>query len=206
MRNRQDSTIGSGFRLRAWRVVMAAGLALALAACSRPVHWHGADLEGAGYGQAWELTDSDGKPSHLQDYHGQVVLIYFGYTRCPDMCPMTLGHLRDTLAKLDPAEARQVRVLFVTVDPEHDTPAVMREYVANFGPRFTGLTGSQAAVDGAAKAFKVFAEKKGDAQGAPFEHAGFVFALDRTGQTRVLYGPDTPAADMATDIKLLLSS
>jgi len=182
---------------------LALGLAALTPACTPATPpFHGADLSGADYGQHWQLTDSEGQSRSLADYRGQVLLIYFGFTHCPDICPVTLGHLRDTVKTLGPA-AEQVRVLFVTVDAEHDTPAVLHDYLRNFGPRFTGLTGSTAALAAAAKDFKVYAEKKGE---VGFEHAGFVYALDRQGKPRVLYGPDASAGDIAEDVQRLLKS
>lgn len=180
--------------------VLTVGLAAACTPATPP--FHGADLSGASYGQQWALIDSDQQPRSLANYQGQVLLIYFGFIHCPDICPVTLGHLRDTLQVLGP-QADQVRVLFVTVDAEHDTPAALHEYLSGFGPRFTGLTGSAAALAAAAKDFKVYAEKKGEVN---FEHAGFVYAMDRQGKPRILFGPDATPRDMAEDVRRLLSS
>lgn len=184
--------------------VPALALVLGLAAC-QPAGppWHGADLSGADYGQKWALTDDDGKPRTLADYRGKVVLVYFGFTHCPDICPQTLGHLRDVLAILGPG-ADDVRVLFVTVDAEHDTPEVLHNYVKAIDRRFIGLSGSAPALELAARDFKVYARKKADAPGISFEHAGFVYALDRQGKPRVLFGPEVGAQDMAADTARLL--
>ncbi|MDE3010412.1 MAG: SCO family protein [Pseudomonadota bacterium] len=197
----------AGLRLAASlpRQLVLAG-ALLLAACqpaSPP--FHGADISGAEYGQKWQLNDTEGKPRTLADYHGQVLLVYFGFTHCPDICPVTLGHLQSALQQLGPA-AEQVRVLFVTVDAENDTVAALHDYLAHFGPRFIGLTGSADALAAAARDFRVYAQKLGSDKGIAFEHAGFVYALDRQGKPRVLYGPEVPAQDISADLKRLLGS
>ena len=177
-----------------------AGLLL-LGACqssSRP--FHGADLGGAQYGQTWTLIDGNGKNRTLGDYRGEVLLVYFGFTHCPDVCPLTLGHLQSALTSLG-AEQDRARVLFITVDAENETPAAMRDYLMPFGPRFTGLSGNAEALSAAAKDFKVYAARKGTAS---FEHAGFIFAFDPKGRARVLSGPEVPPADIAADVLRLL--
>ena len=189
-----------------WRALALVLLcALGLAACHPAVvPFQGVDIQGAGYGQKWALQDQDGQPRTLADYRGKVLLFYFGFTQCPDICPVTLGHLKSTMGLLG-AEATQVRTLFVTVDPDADTAPVLKAYLAGFGPGFVGLTGSPAALDAAAKDFRVYAKRKGEAANAGFEHAGFVYVLDRKGAPRLLYGPEATPAAMAADLKRLLA-
>lgn len=178
-------------------------LGLLVTACTpAPPAWHGTDLTGAPYGQAWHLVDQDGHARTQADYRGQVALVYFGFTHCPDVCPTTLNHLKQALARLTPAQQGAVRVLFVTVD-EADTPPVLKAWLAGYGPAFQGLTGNQAALETAAKDFRVYAQRQ--ASGAGFEHAGFVYALDPAGHPRVLYAPDADPAGIAADVTGLLA-
>jgi protein SCO1/2 len=181
-------------------------VAAALPACSpqRPT-FHGADITGSTYGQVWHLLDGTGKTRTLADYRGEVLLVYFGYTHCPDICPATLGNLRTTLGQLG-ERSSQVRVLFITVDAENDTPLALQTYLLPFGPRFTGLSGSEAALADAARDFKAYAAKKSSAAaGSSFEHAGFVYALDRKGAARILYGPESTPEDITADVRRLLT-
>lgn len=179
------------------------GLGAGLSACERraPLALHGVDISGAPYGQHWRLQDQTGAERSPADFRGLIQLFYFGFTQCPDICPATLGHLRQTLTLLGPA-ANEVRVLFVTVDGQTDRPAVLQEYLKPFGAAFIGLTGSDSALQDVAKDFRVYARRKEG--GAGFEHAGFVYAFDRSNRPRVLYGPDATPQAMADDIRLLL--
>ena len=187
------------------RLVAALVAGLLLAACSpNQLPFKGADITGSGYGQTWKLIDGTGQQRGVTDYQGKVLLVYFGFTHCPDICPATLGHLKDVLRLLGD-KADQTQVLFVTVDAENDTPTALAKYLESFGPHFTGLSGSAAALEAAAKDFRVYAKNTSAGQGVAFEHAGFVYALDRQGKPRVLYGPETPPQDIASDVSRLLS-
>jgi protein SCO1/2 len=194
-----------GHRPRSRALALATSALFFLAGCQPPsAPFHGADLTGAEYGQHWQLIDDRGKPRTLTDYRGQVLLVYFGFTHCPDVCPATLAHLHSALDLLG-ADGGQVRALFVTVDADADTPAALHAYLAPFGTQFTGLTGSAEALAAAAKDFKVYAARKADGStGGSFEHAGFVYALDGKGRPRVLYDPSSTPQDMADDVRRLL--
>lgn len=182
-------------------------LALTVFACSSDVRpFHGVDITGASYGQQWRLQDQDKASRSAQDYRGTWLLVYFGFTQCPDVCPLTLSHLRTALTGLG-KDASQVRVLFVTVDAENDTPEVMKTYLEPFGTRFTGLTGDAKALDLAAKDFRVYAARKQNgAPGGAFEHAGFVYLLDPQGKPRLLYGPDATPENVAEDLRRLIAT
>ncbi len=183
--------------------LLAVTAALLLSACQpESTPYFGVDIKGAGYGQQWALIDQNGQPRTPADFRGKLQLFYFGFTQCPDICPVTLGHLKSALTLLGP-QRDQVRALFVTVDAVTDTPAVLKSYLAGFGPDFIGLTGTQTALAAAAKDFRVYSKRK-EGSGASFEHAGFVYLLDRTGAPRLLYGPEATPAGMASDFKRLL--
>src|SRR5699024_2301506 len=120
----------------------AIGLIGSLAACSGGKNWETSNITGMMPDLAFTLTDDNGQTVHADKYGGKVRLVYFGYTHCPDICPITLGHLAAALRTLGPA-AKNVRVLFVSVDPKRDTLSLLKTYTKAFGPQFVGLTGTQ---------------------------------------------------------------
>ena len=143
----------------------------------------------AGIGGPFTLLDGDGKAVTQDDYAGEPTLVFFGYTHCPDVCPTTLDAISQTLKALGPG--KPVRALFITLDPERDTPAVMKDYVSSFDPRIVGLTGSQAEVDKVAREYRVYAKKvpTGDG-GYSVDHTGVVYLMDRKGNFVESFNPD----------------
>ena len=132
------------------------GLALLLAACGdEGPKFQLTDVTGATFGRDIQLTDHNGKPRTLADFRGKVVVVFFGYTHCPDFCPATLAELAAVASELG-GDAGRMQVLFITVDPERDTPAVLSKYVPAFNPGFLGLRGDAEATTRTAKDFKVF--------------------------------------------------
>lgn len=181
-------------------------LAAVLAACSPDAPtFRSTDITGADFGKSLALTGHDGKPRTLEDFRGKVVVLFFGFTHCPDICPTTLADMAAVLKKLGPDAAR-VQVLFVTVDPERDTPEVLAKYVPAFDPAFLGLTGDLAATQRAAKEFKIFYEKRpGGAPGAySVDHSAQSYVLDAKGQLRLFVRHDRIAQDLADDLRTLL--
>jgi protein SCO1 len=164
------------------------------------------DITGAGYGTELSLTDHNGKPRTLADFRGKVVVLFFGYTHCPDVCPTTLSELSQVMELLGP-DADRVQVLFVTVDPERDTPAVLAKYVTAFDPRFLGLYGDAAATRRTAREFKVFYEKReGSAPGQyTMDHSAGTYVIDTKGRLRLFVGYGKAGADLAQDIRTLLN-
>ncbi|RYB07906.1 SCO family protein [Lichenibacterium ramalinae] len=142
-----------------------------------------------GIGGPFALVDGDGRAVTQADVAGQPMLVFFGYTHCPDVCPTTLDAISQTLKALGPDG--KVRALFITLDPERDTPAVMKDYVSSFDPRILGLTGSQAAVDKVAREYRVYAKKvpTGDG-GYSVDHTGVVYLMDRKGNFVESFNPD----------------
>ena len=190
-------------------LVLALGALLAplLAGCnSGKPQFKNTDITGADYAKGFALTDHTGKPRTLADYQGKVVSIFFGFTFCPDACPGALAEMREVMEKLGPA-AKEVQVLFVTVDPERDTQELLSKYVPAFHPSFIGLRGSVAEVTKAAKDFKVFfAKVPGKTPGSyTVDHTTGSYVFDQQGRVRLFVRHGQPVEGLLGDIKLLLA-
>ena len=175
-----------------------------LAGCEGQPKFKSTDITGADYGKTLELTDHNGKPRHLQDFRGKAVVLFFGFTRCPDVCPTTLADTAQVLKTLGPV-ADRVQVLMVTVDPERDKPDVLKSYVTTFNPGFLGLYGDEDATRRAAKEFKVYFEKRKEGDDYTMDHSGQSYVLDPQGRLRLLVRPDRIPSDLAADLKTILS-
>ncbi len=185
---------------------LVAGLAMGLAACGpQAPSFKASDVTGADVGRDFSLTDFNGQRRTLADFRGKVVVIFFGYTHCPDVCPTTLAQLSETMQRLG-ADADRVQVLFVTVDPERDTPAVLAKYVPAFDKRFLGLYGTAGETAATAKAFKVIYEKvPGSAPGDyTMDHSAGTYLYDPEGRLRVFVGYGQGADVFTHDIRELL--
>ncbi len=135
----------------------------------------------AAVGGPFHLTDQNGKPFSDQDMKGRPFLVFFGFTHCPDICPTTLFEISQVLRKLGPS-ANRTGALFITVDPERDTPAVLKDYLSNFDPHLRGLTGDQASIDAATKAYRVYAKKVPLENGDyTMDHTAIVYLMDKNG-------------------------
>lgn len=158
----------------------------------------------------FQLVDHDGQRVRLADYRGTALLIFFGYTHCPDVCPLTLQKLSRVLGSMgDAADTSDVRVLLVTVDPERDTPEALAEYARRFGPFATGLTGDPEALAEMRSAYGVFAEPSppgAEHRGMEMSHTSRVFGIDRDGEIRVLLPMDAGDEAIARDIEILIRS
>lgn len=187
---------------------LAAGVLLgALLACTpdpAPLTFKATDISGASFGQPFTLTGQDGRPHALGDYRGKAVALFFGYTHCPDICPTTMLEYQQVM-KLLGKEADRVQVLFVSLDPQRDTPPVLAGYVPFFDKRFMGLTGTPAQIDKVAASFKVVAQRQPRADGSyTVDHSAGSYLFDREGQLRVYVPYGTPARDVAHDLQQLL--
>lgn len=153
------------------------------------------------------LTGPDNVPVQLSDFSDKLVLIYFGYTFCPDVCPTTMADLGRVQRAVDDA-GDQVQVIMVSVDPERDTPEQLAEYVAHFHPTFVGLTGDKAEIDAAAGEFGVFYERHEGtaASGYLVDHTARVFVVDRDGKYALSFAYGTAVDDIVSDLRLLLNS
>jgi len=163
------------------------------------------DVTGTSYGRDFQLVDHNGKPRTLADYHGKAVVMFFGYTQCPDVCPTTLAELAEAMKRLGP-DADRVQVLFVTVDPERDTPDLLSKYVPAFDPRFVGLYGDADATARTAKEFKIIYQKQpGQTPGTyTMDHSAGTFVFDPNGKLRVYVGYGQGADVFAHDLRELL--
>ena len=174
-------------------------LALLLAGCSKP-GWHMTDISGGMPKLDFQMT-ADGKPVTAQDFRGKVVALYFGYTHCPDVCPATLANLTEMLGKVGSPD---VRLLFVTVDPDRDTDAVMTDYAKAFSPQVVGLRATPNELANLGRTYRVAYDVK---QGPPYEvtHSNAVFFFDREGRARLVTTDTTDTTAMAEDVKKLLN-
>ena len=188
---------------------LAAAGALALSGCERmapPHHFNAIDLTGAKYAQGLALPDFDGRPRTLADFKGKVVVVFFGYTQCPDACPTTMAELSGILKTLGP-DASKVQVLFVTVDPSRDTPALLKNYVANFRPDFIALRGDETQTQQVIKDFKLIVQKVPDKTPDSYtiDHTAGSYVFDPEGRIRLFASQSLEPALLTDDIKALLA-
>ncbi|TFW25259.1 SCO family protein [Duganella callida] len=164
------------------------------------------DLTGAAFGRDFALTDHNGQPRTMADFKGKVVIMFFGYTQCPDVCPTTMAEMSEVMKQLGP-QADQVQVLFVTIDPERDTQKLLAEYVPAFDKRFLGLYGTAEQTAAVGKEFKVLYNKvPGKEPGSySMDHTAASYVFDKQGKLRLLLRPGQPTASTVHDLKLLLS-
>ena len=163
------------------------------------------DITGADFGKAFTLTDHNGKPRSLEDFRGQVVVMFFGFTHCPDVCPTTLAELAGAVRKLGP-EGEKVQVLLVTVDPQRDTAELLAKYVTAFNAKFLALRGSADETARVAKEFKVIYQKVADpgTENYAMDHSAGSYIFDRQGRLRLYVSYGRGADVFAHDIDLLL--
>ena len=160
-------------------------------------------------GGPFTLTDQNGKAVTDQDYRGRFMLVYFGYTFCPDICPLGLQTIAQALDELPPELQERIVPIFITIDPARDTVAVMKDYVAGFDPRLIGLTGSEAEIAQAVRAYRVYASKAATtaADGSYLvDHSTFTFLMDGNGQYVTHFGHDTTSDEMAQKLKELVGA
>lgn len=179
-------------------------VALLLGACS-PATFNNVDITGANYANEFSLTDHTGVRRTLADYRGKVVVIFFGFTQCPDVCPTTMQEMVEVRRALG-KQADDVQMLFVTVDPERDTREVLAQYVPGFDPSFVGLYGTREEIARTAKQFKVFYQKvPGKTETAyTIDHTAGSYVIDKTGQPRLFLKHNQGAAPIVADLRRLL--
>jgi protein SCO1 len=191
------------------RLLIALSACVALAAgCERgDGSFRSTDITGAAFGKDFALTDHKGARRSLADFKGKVVVLFFGYTHCPDVCPTTLAELGTAMKKLGPA-ADQVQVLLVTVDPERDTPDILGSYVTAFDPRFLALRGDAAQTQEVAREFKVIYQKVTGKVAANYtmDHSAGTYIFDPEGRLRLYVGYGQGSDTFAHDIGRLLAA
>ena len=185
-------------------------LSLLLAACERPAKpsFSGSEITGAAFGQHLALFDHDKRAVTLETFKGKLVVLFFGYTHCPDVCPTTLADMDAALRSLPREAASKVQVLFVTVDPERDTPEVLKAYVPYFNPGFLGLYGTPAEVARVAKEFRVVYRRHVEPGASDYliDHSAGSYVLDGQGRPRLYLPYGHPAEAIAADLLALLGA
>jgi protein SCO1/2 len=163
------------------------------------------DISGADFGKGFELTDASGKPTTLADFKGKVVVLFFGFTHCPDVCPGTLAELALVKKQLG-TDGDRMQVVFVTLDPERDRPEILKEYVPAFDPTFVGLYGDAEAIARTAKDFKVYYKKVPGSSPDTYtlDHTAAAFVFDPRGRLRLFSSFGQGPEALAHDIRLLL--
>ncbi len=165
--------------------------------------FRGMDITGASYGRDFRLRDPDGRERTLADFRGKAVLLYFGFTQCPDVCPTALSRAVEARRLLGP-EGERLQVIFVTLDPERDVAAVLRDYTAAFDPTFLGLTGDPQGTRETADDFKVYYRKVPTGGSYTMDHSTLSYAFDPQGRLRLALRHEQNAQDYAHDLRLLL--
>jgi len=178
----------------------------ALTGCDRSPPFAGIDITGADYAQAFRLTDHTGQTRRLEDFRGQVVVLFFGFTQCPDVCPTTLTELAQAKALLG-EQGQKVQGLFVSIDPERDTPALMRDYLASFDPTFLALYAAPDELPALAQSFKIYYKKVPGATPTSYtmDHSALSYVYDTQGRLRLAHRYGSGAEALAGDVRRLLA-
>jgi protein SCO1 len=187
--------------------ILLLSLVMLLAGCSeQAAHFNSTDVTGADWGRDIHLNDATGKPRQLADFKGKAVVLFFGYTQCPDICPTTMSKLREVMKALGD-DANRVQVLFVTLDPERDTPALLTQYVPSFDARFLGLYASVDTTKATAKDFRIFFEKVAGTKPGSYtiDHTAGLYTFDPQGRLRLFVRDGDTAANITADLKTLLA-
>lgn len=194
------------------RLALISMAALLLAGCDKPGAGGGAsfkavDITGAEYARELSLQDPDGKTRTLGDFKGKVTVVFFGYTQCPDVCPTTMAELAQVKQSLG-ADGERIQGVFVTVDPERDTPELLKAYMGSFDPSFVALRGTPEQTSATAKEFKVFyAKVPGKAEGTyTMDHTAGSYVFDAAGKVRLFVRYGSGADALAADLKTLLAA
>ena len=190
------------------RAFLLVAVAMALAACDRLVKpaFNAVDITGAELGGDFSLTDHNGRKVSLADFRGRAVAIFFGFTQCPDVCPTTLSDMAKVMKLLGP-DASRVQVLFVTVDPERDTPELLKAYVPQFNPGFLGLYGDAEATAKVARDFKIYVQKRPTGKPGQYtiDHSAQTLVFDANGKVRLFLNYGMEPEKIAADLKALLN-
>lgn len=178
-----------------------------LRGCGKDGAWklHGIDLTGNDYAKDFQLVDHHGTPRTLADFRGKAVMVFFGFTQCPDVCPTSLARALEIKQRLGD-QANQLQVLFVTLDPERDSPQILAAYMDAFDPSFLALRPDPERTRETAKAFKVFFQKVPMRDGYTIDHSALTYVYDRAGRLRLAFKHEASAADCADDLRHLLAT
>lgn len=195
--------------MRGWVAAVWAAAMLALTGCqpAQPPAFQATDITGATFARDFRLTDHNGRPRTLEDFRGKVVAVFFGYTHCPDVCPTTLSDFAAAL-KLLGREADRVQVIFVTLDPQRDTPQLLKQFVPAFNPSFLGMYTDAATLKRLAKEYKVVYQKTSikAADDYLIDHSAGTYIYDPKGHLRLLMPYGSGPEVIAHDLRLLLAT
>lgn len=185
-------------------IALLVGLVIFISGCSQGT-FKATDITGADFAKGFELTGHDGKRYTLESFKGKVVLIFFGYTQCPDVCPTALSRFAAVANELG-EDAERMQVLFVSVDPERDTPELLKQYVPAFNPRFLGLYGNAETTARTAKDFKVIYQKQPGKTDSTYtiDHFAGTYVFDKAGRVRLFLRHEAAVEDVVHDVRLLL--
>jgi protein SCO1/2 len=161
------------------------------------------DITGANIGPDYQLLYSDGKPASLRDFKGKYVMLFFGFTQCPDVCPTTLARATE-IKRLLGADGDKLQVVFVTVDPERDTGPLLAEYMRAFDPSFVAVRGNLEQTAKAAKDFKIFYRKVPSGSSYTMDHTALTYVFDANGKIRLAVKHEHTAQQVAADVRLLM--
>lgn len=188
------------------RRLLLAVVAFLLAGCTPQKTFNATELTGIDWGRDFALTDHHGKLRRLADFRGRVVVLFFGYTQCPDVCPTNMGNMREVMARLGP-DAERVQMLFMTIDPERDTRELLAQYVPAFHPSFLGLYADPATTLATAKEFKVFYQKQPGPSPSTYtvDHTAGSYAFDPQGRLRLYLRHGEAPDRIAEDLRKLLA-
>ncbi|UUZ64766.1 SCO family protein [Polaromonas sp. P1-6] len=194
-------------KLIAGSVLLAGGVATFTACSEAKPQFKSIDLTGADYAQGFVLADHNGQVRNLKDFAGKVVVVFFGFTQCPDVCPMSMAELAEVKKLLGP-DGDKLQAVFISVDPERDTPELLKAYMGNFDPSFVALRPTLAQLPEVAKDFKVYYKKvEGKTPGSyTMDHSAGSYIFDAKGRIRLYYRYGSGAETLASDIRLLIKN
>ncbi len=187
------------------RLSAVAFAALLVLGCSETPRFNNVDITGANYAKDFRLTDFNGKPRSLADFKGKLVVVFFGYTQCPDVCPTTMADMAEVKRRLG-ADGDKLQVIFITLDPDRDTPQVLAQYVPAFDPSFLALYGTRDETAATAKDFKVFYQKVPGRTETSYtiDHTAGSYVFDREGRIRLFLRHAGDVDPIVADLKTLL--
>lgn len=191
-------------KMRFWVVGLLFGVVIALAGCSGSYVYQGSLIDPPAPAADFALTDQHGQPFRLSDQQGKVVLIAFGYTNCPDVCPLTLANFKEIKAELKD-QVGEVQFAFVTIDPERDTQERLQAYIGSFDPEFIGLSGDMSDLESVWKSYGVYRSKRdtGSASGYAMDHTSRLYTIDKSGNLRLTFPFDMDQMAVASDLRHL---
>lgn len=184
--------------LRFWSITIFSAVLAAGCGDSAP-KFRSTDITGVDYGKALDLPDTSGRVRRLDEFRGKAVVLFFGFTHCPDVCPTTLADIARITREMD-----RVQPIFVSVDPERDTPEQLQNYVKAFDPRIIALRGDLPSTQRLAREFKIYFEKRKQGDTYTVDHSSQTYVIDPQGRLRLLVRPDRLAADLGEDLRTLL--